>query len=55
MRVFELEKVKYAAKVGSIMYIIVKTQVDIAFAISIVSLFAKNPSSEYFNTIDQVL
>lgn len=51
----EIEKTKYAAKVGSIMYAMVETRVDIAFATSMVSRFAKNPSSEHFNAIDQIL
>lgn len=36
------------------MYAIVKLQVDIVFAMSIVSQFVKNPSSEHFNAIDQI-
>ncbi len=51
----EIEKAKYAAKVGSIMYAMVETRIDIAFATSMVSRFAKNPSSEHFNAIDQIL
>ena len=51
----ESEKVKYAAKVGSIMYAMVETRINIAFATSMVSRFAKNPSSEHFNAIDQIL
>lgn len=38
-----------------IMYAIVETRIDIAFATSMVSRFAKNPSSEHFNAIDQIL
>ena len=51
----ELEKAKYSAKVGSIMYAMVETRIDIAFAISMVSRFANNPSSEHFHAIDQIL
>lgn len=49
----DIEKAKYSA--GSIMYAMVETRIDIAFATSIVSRFAKNPSSEHFNAIDQIL
>lgn len=51
----KIGKAKYAVKVGSIMYAMVETQIDIAFATSIVSRFSKNPSSGYFNGIDQIL
>lgn len=37
----ELEKTKYPAKVASIMYVMVKTCIDIVFAISIISQCAK--------------
>lgn len=37
------------------MYTMVKTRIDIVFTISIVSQFAKNPSSEDFNIINQIL
>lgn len=38
---FQIEKVKYTPQVGLIMYAIVETRVDIAFAISMASKFAK--------------
>ena len=53
--VSESENVKYIAKVSSIMYAMVETRIDIAFTISMVSRFAKNPSSEHFNAINQIL
>ena len=53
--VSESKKVKYADKVDSIIYAMVETQIDIAFATSIVSRFVKHPSSEHFNAIDQIL
>ncbi len=49
------EKTKYAAKIGSIMYAMVETQIDIAFATSMVSRFAKNPGPDYFSAVDQIL
>lgn len=51
----DLKKVKYAAKIGSIMYTILEMQINITFATSIVSRFVKNPSLEHFNVIDQIL
>lgn len=50
----DLQKPKYSAKISSIIYIIVKTSIHIAFATSIVSQFAKNPGLEYFNIINQI-
>lgn len=37
------------------MYIIVKTQINILFAISMVSCFAKNRKRDYFSIINQIL
>ena len=49
------KKTKYAAKTGSIMYAMVETQIDIAFATSMVSRFAKNPGPDHFSAVDQIL
>lgn len=49
------EKTKYASKIGSIMYVIVKQRIDIVFATSMVSFFSKNPGLEYFSAVDQIL
>ncbi len=51
----DLKKAKYLAEVGSIMYAMVETRIDITFTTSMVSRFAKNPSLEHFNAIDQIL
>lgn len=51
----KIKKAKYVAKIDSIMYAMIETWIDIAFATSIVSRFAKNLSSKYFNSIDQIL
>lgn len=53
--ILDLEKAKYSTKIGSIIYAIVKTQIDITFVTFMVSRFAKNSSSEHFNAIDQIL
>lgn len=37
------------------MYAMVEIQIDIAFTNSIISQCAKNPSSEHFNAIHQIL
>ena len=49
--VFSNKKLKYMAKIGSIMYAIVETCIDIAFATSMVSCFTKNPGPDR----DQIL
>lgn len=51
----ELEKVKYSTKVGSNIYIIIETHINIVFATSMVKRFAKNHSLEHFYTINQIL
>ena len=55
MLISELEKAKYLAKVGSIIYVIVETCINITFATSMVSKLSNNPSLEYFHAIDQIL
>ena len=37
------------------MYAMVETQIDIAFAISMVSRFAKNLELDHFSAVDQIL
>lgn len=44
--VFSNEKIKYIAKIRSIIYAMVKTKTNILFAMLIVSRFAKNPRSD---------
>lgn len=51
----DLEKAKSLAKVGSIIYAMVETQINIAFTTFIVSQFTKNLSLEHFNAINQIL
>ena len=51
----DLEKAKYSAQVWSIIYAMVGTRIDIAFATFMVSRFVKNPSLGYFNAINQIL
>ena len=51
----ELKKAKYVTNIGSIIYAIVESRVNIAFAIFMVSRFAKNSSLEHFYAIDQIL
>lgn len=49
------KKIKYVAKIGSIIYTMVETQINIAFVTSMVSCFTKNLGPDYFNAVDQIL
>lgn len=51
----EVEKAKYLARVDSILNAMVKTLVDIVFAIFMLGRFAQNLSWYYFHAIDQIL
>lgn len=51
-KVFSSEKIKYVEKIGSIMYAMIETCIDITFVTSIVSHFLKNLEPEYINIID---
>lgn len=53
--VFSNEKINYVAKIGSIIYTIVETQIDIAFVMSMVNCFAKNLGLDYFGIVNQIL
>lgn len=50
-----LEKAKYLAKVDSIIYAIIETQIGITFATFMVSWFVKNLSLKHFNIVNQIL
>lgn len=51
-KVFSSEKIKYVEKIGSIMYAMIETCINITFVTSIVSHFLKNLEPEYFNIIN---
>lgn len=50
-----MKNIKYIAKIGSIIYAIIKIQVGFTFATFMISQFIKNSNSEHFNAIDQIL
>lgn len=52
--VSSIKKTKYIAKVGYIFYIVIKSQIDIRFATSIVTSFAKNLRPDHFCAVDQI-
>lgn len=46
------KKIKYTNKIGSIIYVIVETCINIIFETSMISRFSTNPGPEYFNTVN---
>ena len=44
----EMAKVPYASTIGSLMYAILCTRLDIAYAVSVTSRFQSNPGLEYW-------
>lgn len=49
------EKDKYQGMIGLIIFSIVETKPNIAFATSLVSRFAKNPSHQYIEAVKTIL
>lgn len=51
----DIETHEYLANLVFIIYIMIKTLIDIIFTIFMISRFAKNQNSEYFYIINQIL
>ena len=51
----EMQGVPYKEAVGSLMYAMVATRADIAFAVSVVSLFISKPSSMHWAAVKRIL
>ena len=51
----DMEKVPYASAVGSLMYAMVCTRPDIAYAVGTVSRFLSNPGREHWNAVKWIL
>ena len=49
------EKKRYQGMTGSIMFLMVETRPDIAFATSVASRFAKNPGSQHTEVVKTIL
>lgn len=45
---------RYQKAIGSLMYIMLQTRPDIAFAVSTVSQFAQNPNSTHYNAVKRI-
>ena len=51
----EMKKVSYASAVGSLMYAMVCTRPDIAYAVGVVSRHLSNPSREHWQAVKWIL
>ncbi|KAK0597024.1 hypothetical protein LWI29_021057 [Acer saccharum] len=51
----DMERVPYASAVGSLMYAMVCTRPDIAYAVGVVSQFLSNPGREHWNAIKWIM
>ncbi|GKF86134.1 hypothetical protein Tco_0253961, partial [Tanacetum coccineum] len=50
-----MSKVAYANAVGSLMYLMVCTRLDIAYAVSVVSRYLENPSKNHWEAVKWIL
>ena len=51
----DMAKVPYASAVGSLMYAMVCTRPDLAYAVGVVSRFISNPGREHWNAVKWIL
>ena len=50
-----MKKVPYASVVGSLMYVMVYTRLDIRYAVGVVNLFMSTPNKEHWVAIKWIL
>ena len=48
------EKKKYQGMTGSLIFLMVETRPDIAYTMSLISCFAKNPSHQHTKTVKTI-
>ena len=51
----DMEKIPYASEVGSLMYAMMSTRPDIAYAVSMVSRYMSNPGQQHWATVKWIL
>ena len=51
----EMEKIPYASAVGSLMYAMIATRPDIAFAVGVVSRYMSNPGKKHWEAVKGIL
>ncbi|MCO5570232.1 hypothetical protein L7F22_023950 [Adiantum nelumboides] len=52
---YEMEKISYASAVGSLMYAMIATRPDIAFAVGVVSRYMSNPGKKHWEAVRGIL
>ena len=50
-----MEKIPYASAIGSIMYVMLCTRPDVAFALSVTSRFQANPGESHWEAVKCIL
>ncbi|MCO5590727.1 hypothetical protein L7F22_044702 [Adiantum nelumboides] len=51
----EMAKMPYSSAVGNLMYAMIITRLDIAFAVGVVSRYMANPSKKHWDTVKHLL
>ena len=51
----DMEEVPYASEVGSLMYTMTSTHLDIAYVVSTVSRYMTNPGRQYWEAIKWIM
>ncbi|MCO5573273.1 hypothetical protein L7F22_027042 [Adiantum nelumboides] len=51
----KMKKVPYSSAIGSLMYAMVSTRSDIAFAMGVVNMYMANPGKQHWKAVKQVL
>ncbi|RXY72301.1 hypothetical protein DD581_34115, partial [Klebsiella pneumoniae] len=51
----EMDKIPYASAVGSLMYAMIATRPDIAFAVGVVSRYMSNPGKKHWEAVKGIL
>ena len=51
----EMSRVPYASVVGSLMYVMMCTRLDICFAVGLVSRYQSNPGREHWKAVKRIL
>ena len=51
----KMDKVPYASVVGSLMYAMIATHLDIAFAVGVVSIYMSNPGKKHWEAMNGIM
>ncbi|XP_047965159.1 secreted RxLR effector protein 161-like [Salvia hispanica] len=50
-----MKRISYASTIGSIMYAMISTRPDVAYALSMIGRFQQNPGEEHWKTVKTIL